>query len=509
MRVILEVIAGPEAGRRVWLQTGQVLIVGRSDLVDAGFPVDNQMSGRHFSLSCGTAECHLKDFGSTNGTFVNGQRVTEYVLGDADEVAAGQTRFRIRLEDAPAPLASSRPPAVAAATVATEATPLMAEVPRPDPESQPQQSPAVLADAPAETKTANTTAVPPVSQDEAPLQMLALVNETPFPAATMFWTTTEGEARLTVIVKATFAFVSNGVAAVAEEQLPILKADKHEGDDPLAPVRFETDMVPLKPRSDLILVGQAHAPYGRPVTELDVRLRVGTLEKKVRVFGDRTWLFPSALMMVPKISKPAPFVTMKLGYDRAFGGIDAVAALYCRENLIGKGFIGVKTEKTVHEKLLPNLEDPNNLIDSWKSHPKPVGFGFYGRGWMPRLAYAGTYDEKYRKERAPAPPLDFSPAFFNGAHPDLQWDGYLEGDETIEMENFVPQGTVRFQLPGVRPVISIRRLHSGSSQGEVVPGRFDTLVLLPDEGICYAVFREVFSLPSLDNVDVAAITVTM
>ena len=52
---------------------------------------------------------------------------------------------------------------------------------------------------------------------------------------------------------------------------------------------------------------------------------------------------------------------------------------------------------------------------------------------MPRVSYAGTYDEQYQKERAPDPPLDFSYAFYNGAHPDLQVEGYLRGDEEVEL----------------------------------------------------------------------------
>ena len=468
MHVTLEVISGPEAGRRIWLHSGQVLAVGRSEDADAAFTSDSQMSGRHFSLACGAAACRLQDLGSTNGTFVNGSRVTEIELRDADEVLAGQIRFRIRLEGA-AP-------------------------------AQPAPTPSVAAQPAKEAISPNDS--------EAPPPLLALLNETPFPAATMFWSTPEGEARLTVLVKATFAMVSDGIAPVAKKQVPILRADQHEGDDPLAPVRLESDMAPFKPRADVVLVGKAYAPYGRPVTELDVRLRVGALEKKVRVFGDRTWLFPSALLLVPKISSPEPFVTMELGYDRAFGGIDTIAALYCRENLLGKGFIGVKTEKAIHQKPLPNLEDPNNLINSWKSHPKPVGFGFYGRGWMPRLAYAGTFDEKYRKERSPAPPLDSSPAFFNAAHPDLQYDGYLQGGEPIELEHFLPERAMRFELPRYQPAITVRRQGSGPKGGELVYGSLDTLVLLPDEKLCYVVFRGVFPLPSLDDIDVAAITVT-
>ena len=220
---------------------------------------------------------------------------------------------------------------------------------------------------------------------------------------------------------------------------------------------------------------------------------------------------------------------MDLIYDRAFGGIDGAAAQYCKENLTGKGFIGKKSKKSIHQKPLPNLEDPSHLIHSWRSRPKPVGFGFYERGWMPRIRYAGTYDERYRKERAPAPPLDFSYAFYNGAHPDLQIEGYLRGNEEVELRNVSPEPILRFRLSGVQPKITVAKWtispeawveqHATEDRAvtvedvptveESIPMVLDTLVLIPDEGIFYQVFRGVCSLADMNTPEIARITITM
>jgi hypothetical protein len=253
------------------------------------------------------------------------------------------------------------------------------------------------------------------------------------------------------------------------------------------------------------------------------------VEKTLRVFGDRKWWFPTKLAFVPVISPPQFFLTMDLVYERAFGGIDQAAARYCKENLIGKGFIGKKSKKAIHNKALPNLEDPSYLIRWWRSRPKPVGFGFYGRGWMPRVGYAGTYDDQYRKERAPAPPLDFSYAFYNGAHPDLQVEGYLRGDEEVELTHVSPEPILRFRLPAVQPKITVAKWavqpeawieqhtteeHQVSVEDvptfeEAVPAVLDTLVLIPDEGVFYQVFRGVCPLTNLEVPEVARISVTM
>ena len=148
---------------------------------------------------------------------------------------------------------------------------------------------------------------------------------------------------------------------------------------------------------------------------------------------------------------------------------------------------------------------------------------------MPRLGYAGTYDEQYQRERAPAPPLDFSYAFYNGAHPDLQVEGYLRGNEDVELKHIVPEPILRFRLPGVQPKITIAKwtvppeewieqnapedrdvsVEDVPTLEEVIPAVLDTLVLIPDEKRFYQVFRGVCPLTSLEALEVARVQITM
>ena len=345
----------------------------------------------------------------------------------------------------------------------------------------------------------------------------------------MPWEDLEGRAKLTLIVKSTFRIKPRAEASIASAQVPILSADENYSKDLTSSVRFESDMAPFKPKADIVLVGKAYAPQAKPVRHLDVSLTVGRLKKTVRVFGDRNWRFPTRLGLVPLKSRPIPFVTMDLVYERAFGGVYDGPGFYCKENLVGTGYIGKKRKAAIHHKRLPNLEDPKHLIRSWRSKPKPVGFGFYGRGWYPRVKYAGTYDAKYQKERAPELPRDFSYAFYNGAHPDLQVEGYLRGDEEVEFINLSPQPRLRFQLPGIRPKITVSKwtippeqwieenatgdrevsLNDVPTQDESVSPVLDTLVFIPDEGIFYEVFRGVCRLSGLDGLEVAKVTVSM
>jgi pSer/pThr/pTyr-binding forkhead associated (FHA) protein len=98
--VCLEAVSGPERGKKIWLQPPQKLIVGRTELADIVMPADQEMSGRHFVFECDRDRRWLRDLGSSNGTYVNGERISQSFLGDGDRIRAGGTEFVVRIVDA-------------------------------------------------------------------------------------------------------------------------------------------------------------------------------------------------------------------------------------------------------------------------------------------------------------------------------------------------------------------------------------------------------------------------
>lgn len=119
MRVILEIISGPTAGRKIRLTAAQQLRVGRTEWSDVAVPHDSLMSGTHFALESDFAGCYLSDLNSSNGTLVNGQRVRSRTqLHGGDEIVAGQTRFAVHIEQeaqaGPGSVAGGGAPPVAA-----------------------------------------------------------------------------------------------------------------------------------------------------------------------------------------------------------------------------------------------------------------------------------------------------------------------------------------------------------------------------------------------------------
>jgi len=101
MRIVVEVISGPAAGKKIVLGPGQTVQVGRTEWADYSFPQDGRMSSIHLALETDAAGCYVRDLGSTNGTFVGGRRIADRVaLRPGDEVLAGQTRFQVQMEGA-------------------------------------------------------------------------------------------------------------------------------------------------------------------------------------------------------------------------------------------------------------------------------------------------------------------------------------------------------------------------------------------------------------------------
>jgi pSer/pThr/pTyr-binding forkhead associated (FHA) protein len=95
MQVVLEILAGPLGGQKLEMWEGQSIRVGRTTRAEFVVGHDSFMSGLHFSITVKPESCVIRDLGSGNGTFLNGDRIQEAALKNADMVLAGQTRFSV------------------------------------------------------------------------------------------------------------------------------------------------------------------------------------------------------------------------------------------------------------------------------------------------------------------------------------------------------------------------------------------------------------------------------
>jgi hypothetical protein len=334
---------------------------------------------------------------------------------------------------------------------------------------------------------------------------MKLDNRTPFSVFTMPGEGPDSHRVLTVIVKGTFTFEPDSTASVAPEQEPVLFADVFSDPESASSLRFEDDLAPFKPRTDVVVVGNAMAPGGQPVTSLDVGFAIGPLDKTVRVVGNRCWL-----KVLGNVSpgEPQPFTELELAYENAFGGLDLERGGVCPENPVGRGMFGKKTKsRDIDGKRLPNLEDPRQPVRTWKDRPTPMGFGFIAKGWQSRLSLLGTFDEAWQEERSPAMPLDFSFDYYNAAPRDQQVEGYLKGDERVILMHLTPRERATFSLPGVRPDVAVTR--SGTVLSETVAMNLDTLCLMPSESRLYQVWRGTVRIPDLVETGIGGVFISL
>jgi pSer/pThr/pTyr-binding forkhead associated (FHA) protein len=71
------------------------LSIGRDPSADVSFSSDPMTSRRHATIEWDGSHYLLRDQGSTNGTFVNGARVTEHVLQPGDQIRIGAHELRV------------------------------------------------------------------------------------------------------------------------------------------------------------------------------------------------------------------------------------------------------------------------------------------------------------------------------------------------------------------------------------------------------------------------------
>jgi hypothetical protein len=95
MPFIVESFSGPAAGRKFDLPDGLVATFGRTEKSRFVIADDTHLSGMHFSLECKGEECKIRDLGSTNGTFLNGVRITESAVALGAVISAGSCAFKL------------------------------------------------------------------------------------------------------------------------------------------------------------------------------------------------------------------------------------------------------------------------------------------------------------------------------------------------------------------------------------------------------------------------------
>jgi len=269
--------------------------------------------------------------------------------------------------------------------------------------------------------------------------MWQVVNDTPFIASGVWTRGRDGGEVWMVAVRCSLRINPDGTTAVADEQEPPVVAPKFGGGPGAGSLVYDSDFYLTKPTTDVLLHGHAYASGGKPATSVDVSLRIGDLQKTLRVTGDRAYQHSVSGV---SIGSPQPFMRMPLVYERAYGGRepdpvkDPARPHFDQYNPVGTGLVPVPG------KIAPNIETMGSNGGS-----KPAGFGPIPAHWRQRVQHAGTYDEAWQKNRFPLYPIDLDDRFFLCSPEDQRPKHFFRGGEPVELLNLTPTGRMAFLLP--------------------------------------------------------------
>jgi eukaryotic-like serine/threonine-protein kinase len=110
MQVTLRVLSGPHVGRSFVFNQHDTFLIGRSEAAHLCLPDDRYFSRNHCILEIAPPRCFLRDLGSLNGTYVNGQKVQEAYLRNGDRIQGGQTVLAVEVSADEFPLDPNLPP---------------------------------------------------------------------------------------------------------------------------------------------------------------------------------------------------------------------------------------------------------------------------------------------------------------------------------------------------------------------------------------------------------------
>jgi pSer/pThr/pTyr-binding forkhead associated (FHA) protein len=100
MQVVM-VMFRADGERRSFSLTRDLTVIGRREDCDLRIPLGD-VSRKHCRVVRSGDTISIEDLGSSNGTFVNGQRITETVLAPGDTVQVGPVVFCVQIDGVPA-----------------------------------------------------------------------------------------------------------------------------------------------------------------------------------------------------------------------------------------------------------------------------------------------------------------------------------------------------------------------------------------------------------------------
>ncbi|MFS8180628.1 DUF2169 domain-containing protein [Pseudovibrio denitrificans] len=294
---------------------------------------------------------------------------------------------------------------------------------------------------------------------------IQLDNYTPFPNLRYSGTDTDNLEFGVFMVKVAWDLLVDGSCAISAEQEPFVFKDEYYGEVNVSSVRYPSDFVPYKPKTDLVISATTWAPDGKPASSWLAGVRFTSAdgivsEKVLRVFGPRFWIPKwkrslseeeklnwrkyKNLFLGWELSEAKPITKLPIRYEFAYGGelskdADGIPVREAFEsNPIGRGYIDPHWSDHTAPVPAPQIEDPDDPITDPYRQYAPQGFGPIPPAWLPRRPLGGTYDEAWIANGGNCWPEDYDFEFHNSCSPSLRAQGHIHSDLKIELVNLHP-----------------------------------------------------------------------
>jgi len=339
---------------------------------------------------------------------------------------------------------------------------------------------------------------------------------------------TDGTGRqiVSVHVKLTYRLSPAGACEPAEPE-PFLNLGRKrtpgdEGDDPEAEFP-ESDIIPHKLATDLIVIASAHAPAGKPLRRMTAGIDCGEFRRRFLVQGDRRCSYRADGTIA--FSDAEPFESMPLRYERAYGGCDPTVDVAPPKSLLdallphpgiyprnpsGLGYAVADRRAHIDGLALPNVENPRDALtparllagapENWWRQPLPWSCDWFDPTWYPRSVHLGGVPELLPEDdseveevrlgyvagnqkarmRAAAISDLFDPRYADAASPGMVLP-FLYGNEQVRLLGMTPSAPeLVVQLPGQPPRLQLR--HAGKTHDvQPVPNRI--LISVEEMGV--------------------------
>jgi uncharacterized protein YjbI with pentapeptide repeats len=248
-----------------------------------------------------------------------------------------------------------------------------------------------------------------------------------------------------------------------------------------------------KTNGEFLVYGAAYPPVGYTAQPISVNVTLGSLQKKLAVFGDRSF---NALGLR---SAPEAFQRMPITPAQAFGGPSDA------RNPAGKGADLSPSARTgLPQRSMPNVEAPNRLMVSPTDKSDPAGFWALTAAAPQRTELLGRFDNNWIKHRWPHLPTDTQDAYYQTAPSDQRLTGFFRGDERVSIQNMHGQfSSLEASLPGLRARVFVaQRVKIDETVFKELSAPLETVWLLPDQLTGLVLYRAVVALSEIDAADI-------